>query len=310
MLRYTARRLATAMLLLFVLSLAAFVLLFAAGDPAVRMAGEAGTAADAARIRESLGLDRNIFVQYAEWLVRVVGGDLGNSLYFRQPVADLIAQRLSTTATLGVSAMALALILGIPLGVVAAWNEGRPVDRMILAFAAVGQAMPSFWLGLLLILWFGVGLRWFPVSGSETLLHFVLPSITLAFFALPPILRLTRSGMIDTLSQDYIRTSRAMGLSERRILFVYGLRNAIIPVVSISAAQFGAMLAGSIVVENVFALNGAGRLAWESIQRADLPTVQALVMLFALIYVVLTLCADLLNAWLDPRIRSSYGLQH
>jgi peptide/nickel transport system permease protein len=167
----------------------------------------------------------------------------------------------------------------------------------------VGQAMPAFWFALLLVIMFSVIWPILPTSGSETWQHFVMPTIVLGYFAAPAIMRLTRSGMIAALETDYIRTARAMGISPRKVLFKYALRNAVIPVVSVAAAQFGLMLAGSVVVESVFALNGAGRLAWESILRSDLPTVQALVLCFSLIYVVLTFAADVLNAWLDPRMR-------
>jgi peptide/nickel transport system permease protein len=199
--------------------------------------------------------------------------------------------------------MIFALGLSLPLGIAAARWQGSAVDHLVRAVAVIGQAMPTFWLALLLMILFSVTYPILPTSGSETWRHFVMPSATLGFFAAPALIRLTRSGMIGVLEADYIRTARAMGIRGRRVLFRYALRNAVIPVVSLSAAQFGYMLAGSVVIETVFAVHGAGLLASESIKRSDLPTIQALVLCFSMIYVVLTLAADLVNAWLDPRMR-------
>lgn len=307
MLTYTAQRAVSALLLMLLISVVAFFLIFASGDPAVKIAGEAGSAADAARIRQALGFDRPIYLQYLSWLSHVLQGDLGRSIYFNQPVSTIIADRVGATLTLSLSAMLLAVILALPLGIAAArWQDGV-VDKLVLVFAAVGQAMPSFWFALLLIITLSVNWQVLPTSGSETWVHFVMPAVALAYYALPTMLRLTRAGMIETLEADYIRTSRATGIPPRLILFKYALRNAVVPVVGVAAAQFGSMLAGSIVIESIFALNGVGRLAFESIQRSDLPTVQALVLCFSLVYIVLTFLADLLNAWIDPRMRSIYG---
>jgi peptide/nickel transport system permease protein len=303
MLRYILRRLGAALLLMMFVSFVAFVLVFAAGDPAVKLAGEAGTAADAARIREAYGFDRPVLMQFLAWLYAAAHGDLGHSLYFNQPVSAILLSRLGVTMTLGATSILLALIMAIPLGILAARFQNTIVDRLVLAFAVVGQAMPTFWLALLLVIFFSVTWQILPTSGSQTWQHFVMPTIVLGYFAAPAIMRLTRSGMIATLETDYIRTARAMGISSWRVLFKYALRNAAIPVVSVSAAQLGHMLAGSVVVESIFALNGAGQLAWESILRSDLPTIQALVLCFSLIYILLTFAADVLNAWLDPRMR-------
>lgn len=303
MLRYTVRRLASALLLAIFVSFVSYLLIFAAGDPAVKLAGEAGNAADAERMRVAFGLDRPIPVQYAHWAWAILQGDFGKSLYFNQPVSVLLVGRLGTTMMLGLAAITFALTLSLPLGIAAARWQGSLIDRVALIVAVIGQAMPTFWFALLLVILLSVTYPILPTSGSETWRHFVMPTIVLGYFATPGLMRLTRSGMIQVLEADYIRTSRAMGIPGRRIVFRYALRNAVIPVVSLAAAVFGYMLAGSVVVESVFAINGAGRLAWESILRSDLPTVQALVLCFSLIYVVLTLVADLVNAWLDPRMR-------
>lgn len=301
--RYALKRLSSALLLALFVSFLSYVLIYAAGDPAVALAGESGSAADAERMRAAYGLDRPIYAQYLHWVWSVLHGNFGRSLYFDQPVSTILAGRLGITMMLGVSAMIFALGLSLPLGIAAARWQGSAVDHLVRAIAVIGQAMPTFWLALLLMILFSVTYPILPTSGSETWRHFVMPGATLGFFAAPALIRLTRSGMIGVLEADYIRTARAMGIRGRRVLFRYALRNAVIPVVSLSAAQFGYMLAGSVVIETVFAVHGAGLLASESIKRSDLPTIQALVLCFSMIYVVLTLAADLVNAWLDPRMR-------
>jgi len=300
---YLARRAVSAVLLALLVSFGAFVLVFASGDPAVAVAGEGATAADAARVRATYHLDRPVAAQYLQWVARGLRGDLGQSYYFHQPVTNILAGRFGVTMTLGACAITLALLVGIPLGVVAACRPNSAVDRFALFAAVVGQAMPAFWLALLLIIVFSVRYPLLPSSGVDTWQGYVLPTVVLGYYAMPAIMRLTRSGMIAVFESDYIRTARAMGIATARIVFKYALRNAMLPVVAVAAAQFGFMLAGSVVIESVFAIPGAGLLAWESIKRSDLPTVQALVLCFSLIYVVLTFCADLVSAWLDPRVR-------
>jgi peptide/nickel transport system permease protein len=303
MLRFILRRSGSALILMVVVSFIAFMLIFAAGDPAVKLAGEAGTAADAARIRALYGFDQPIPVQFFHWISAALRGNFGHSFYFDQPVASILLDRLGITMLLGLTSFIFALALALPLGIAAARWQNTWIDRTALVIAVVGQAMPTFWFALLLVILFSVTFPILPTSGSETWKHFIMPSVVLGYFAAPAIMRLARSGMISALETDYIRTARAMGISPRNVVLKYALRNALIPVVSVSAAQLGYMLAGSVVVESVFAINGAGRLAWESILRSDLPTVQALVLCFSLIYVVLTFAADVLNAWLDPRMR-------
>lgn len=303
MLRFILRRSGSALILMVVVSFIAFMLIFAAGDPAVKLAGEAGTAADAARIRALYGFDQPIPVQFFHWISAALRGNFGHSFYFDQPVAAILLDRLGITMLLGLTSFIFALALALPLGIAAARWQNTWIDRTALVIAVVGQAMPTFWFALLLVILFSVTFPILPTSGSETWKHFIMPSVVLGYFAAPAIMRLARSGMISALETDYIRTARAMGISPRNVVLKYALRNALIPVVSVSAAQLGYMLAGSVVVESVFAINGAGRLAWESILRSDLPTVQALVLCFSLIYVVLTFAADVLNAWLDPRMR-------
>lgn len=297
------RRLVVAVLVALAVSMITFVLSHVAVDPALGVAGDSATPEDIEAIRVQYGFDRPLVVQYADYLGRLITFDLGTSYLSNRPVAELIGERLPATALLAVMAIGFALALAIPLGVVAALRPNSPIDRFALFLAVTGQAIPNFWAGLLLILLFGVQLRWLPISGSDTLAHFVMPMIALGSFATPALMRLTRAGMIEVLNADYIRTARAMGLPRLSILFRWGLRNALLPVISLTAVQFGFMLGGSIVIESVFAIQGIGYLAWQSMSRADMPVIQAIVLLVSLAYIVLTLLADLLNAAMDPRIR-------
>jgi len=303
MLYYTLKRLLLAIVVAITVSFVTFMLLRLSGDPAMALAGENATPKEIELIRQQYGLDRPIIIQYVNWARRALGGDFGVSPYFNQPVEKIIGGRLGITMTLGGCALAFAICLSIPMGVLAAIRPNTWIDRVALTISVLGQAMPSFFFGLILIIIFGVMLRWLPISGSSTWRHFILPAIALGYYATPAIMRLTRSGMLEVLASDYIRTARAKGLKAGVVLFKHALRNAIIPVVSLLAVQFGFMLGGSLVIETIFAINGVGFLGYESISRADLPMVQAIVLLVSMFYVVLTFFSDLLNAFLDPRIR-------
>jgi len=303
MLPYVLKRLAVAILVAITVSLITFSMIYLSGDPAVALAGETATEADIENIRRYYGYDRPIMVQYLDWLYRAVQGDFGQSHYLKKPVAEVIFERLPTTMLLGFCALVFALTLSIPLGVLAAIRPNSMIDRVALTIAVVGQAMPSFWFALIMMLWLGIYWRLLPITGTDSWANFVMPSIALGYYITPAVMRLTRAGMLEVLSTDYIRTARAKGLRPMTVLFKHALRNAIIPVVSLAAVQFGFMLGGSIVIETIFAINGLGFLAWESIQRADLPMMQAIVLVLSIFYIVLTFLADMLNAWLDPRIR-------
>lgn len=303
MLAYTLKRFSLAVLVALTVSFVTFMLLRFSGDPAAALAGVNATPRQIEFVRVKYGMDRPVVIQYAAWAKMALQGDFGESNYFNQPVEAIIGGRLSVTMTLGGCALAFAVLLGIPMGVLAAVRPNTWVDRVALTISVIGQAMPSFFFGLILIIVFGVMLRWLPISGSDSWRHFVLPSIALGYYATPAIMRLTRSGMLEVLASDYIRTAKAKGLRSGSVLFKHALRNAIIPVVSLLAVQFGFMLGGSLVIETIFAINGVGFLGYESIARADLPMVQAIVLLVSMFYVVLTFLADLLNAFLDPRIR-------
>lgn len=300
---FLIRRVILALLVAVTVSILTFALLRLSGDPAVAMAGSNARVEDIEAIRSAFGLDRPIAEQYFSWLVAAVQGDLGESYYFREPVARLIVSRLPVTLVIGFWAIVLAIALAIPLGVLAATRPNTFLDRLISAFAVGGYAIPNFWLSLLLIYLFSVKLRVLPASGVGTWQHLVMPVLVLASSALPPILRLTRAGMIEVLEADFIRTARAKGIKARRILFRHALKNALPPVISLGAIQFGYMLAGAVVIETVFAVQGIGYLSYQSIVRGDIPTMQSCILLFSLFFVFSTLLADLINAWLDPRVR-------
>ncbi len=303
MLIYALKRLGVAILVAITVSVVTFSLIHLSGDPAMALAGESATEEDIENIRRVYGYDRPVIVQYGAWLGGVLTGDLGYSHYLGQDVASVIFKRLPTTMTLGAFALSFALLLSIPLGVLAAMRPNTMIDRIALSIAVVGQALPSFWFALILIFWFGIVWRLLPITGTDSWLNFVMPSVALGYYVTPGVMRLTRAGMLEVLSSDYIRTARAKGLRPMTVMFKHALRNAIIPVVSLSAVQFGFMLGGSIVIETIFAINGIGFLAWESIQRGDLAMMQAIVLVLACFYISLTFLADMLNAFLDPRIR-------
>lgn len=325
MVNFLVRRLIIALLVAFTVSVIGFSLLRLSGDLASVLAGENATTEDIARIATAYGLDRPFIVQYWDWITSALTGDLGKSLFTHEPVSELILSRIGVTATLAFSSLLLGLAIAVPLGVLAAVKQNTWMDRGALFFSVSGQATPNFWLALMLIyvfgVWwrsavvlgvklseisiFGLQLSGLPISGSGTWLHFVMPVITLGTSIMPSIMRLTRTGMLDVLSSDYIRTARAKGLAGRSVLFKHALRNAILPVVSLAAVQLGFLLGGSVIVESIFALNGVGYLAFQSITRIDFPVVQSILVALACSYILLTLISDLINAKLDPRVRLS-----
>ncbi|MBV8406691.1 MAG: ABC transporter permease [Alphaproteobacteria bacterium] len=305
MLQFFVRRLIVALLVAATVMTLAFVLTRLSGDLAISIAGPNATQADVDAVRRAYGLDRPLLVQFFDWVGRALTGDLGQSYFFKTPVSALIAERMPVTLTLGLTGLVIALAVSLPLGILAAVRENTAIDRLVQVVALLGQAMPSFWLGLLLMIVFGLQLGWLPISGTGSWDNYVMPGVVLAFSAIPALTRLTRAGMIQSMASDYIRTARAKGLSRASILLKHALRNAAIPVVAITAVQLGFMLGGSIVIEQVFALHGVGFLAWESIGKNDFPVVQAVVLVLAVIYVALTMLADLMNAVLDPRLRAS-----
>ena len=301
--RFFVQRLGVAVLVAITVSVIGFALLRVSGDLAADLAGEDATPAEIAEVAALYGLDRPLHEQYLTWATNALGGDLGQSLFTNEPVMDLILERVGVTILLSLYSLFLALAIAIPLGVLAAIRANTSIDRAALGVAVFGQAIPNFWFGLILIYLFGVVLRWLPISGSSSFAHFILPTVALGTAVMPALMRLTRTGMLEVLEADFIRTARAKGLSPVAIFFKHALRNAILPVVSLSAVSLGFLLGGSVIVETVFALNGIGLLAYESILRSDFPVVQSILVFVSLAYIVLTLASDLINARLDPRIR-------
>ncbi|WP_375691768.1 ABC transporter permease [Pseudooceanicola sp. LIPI14-2-Ac024] len=303
MLNYALKRLGLTFLVLVSVSVITFALVRLAGDPAVALAGAEASSEEIEAVRVAYGFDQPLPAQYFGWLGDVMRGDLGFSNILQRPVMEVVLERLPVTARLAGLALIFALLLAVPLGVLAATRRNTLIDRIALSIAVVGQALPNFFFALLLILIFGVTLRWLPISGDATFANYVMPAIALGYFSTPAIMRLTRAGMIEVLDSDYIRTARAMGLPRRRVILRHAMRNAMIPVVSLTAVQLGFMLSGSIIVESVFSMNGIGRLGWQSIQRTDLEVMQALVLIISVIYLALNYFADILNGLLDPRLR-------
>ncbi|NDY82761.1 ABC transporter permease [Orrella sp. NBD-18] len=303
MLGYISRRLGLAVLVALTVSILAYMMLHLTGDPALALAGEGASQADIDLIRQTYGLDRPLVVQYGDWLWQLLRGDLGTSVYFKTAVGPLIMSKLETTMLLAVCSLIVALVISIPLGVLAAIYKNSWIDRVCLAIAVFGQALPNFFFALILIMLFSITWRMLPVSGSGTWQHLVMPSIALGYYAAPAFMRLIRAGMIEVLGADYIRTARAKGLPPGVVIFKHALRNAIVPVVALAAVQLGFLLGGSVVIETIFALDGLGYLAYQSITFKDYPVTQIIVLLLSVIYILLTLASDIANAWLDPRIR-------
>ena len=303
MLKYIALRAVLALMVAFTVSLAAFLLLNVATDPAQAIAGEDAEPEVVETIRARYGLDRPLPVRYADWLSGVLSGDFGESYYWHKPVAELVADRADETVTLALSALMVTIAIAIPLGALAALNPNSWIDRMALGVAVSAQAVPNFWLGLIMIILFAVMVPIFPVSGDDTWRHYVLPAFVLGASSVPAVMRLTRTGLIEVMSADYIRTARAKGFRGWPLLRRHALRNALLPVISVLAVQLGQKFGGSVITESIFAINGLGRLALESILGADIPTVQMLIFIFAIVFVAMNLLADILNAALDPRIR-------
>lgn len=303
MLGFILKRLGLALMVALAVSAIAFFLLRLSGDVAVAIAGEGAQQADIDVIRKTYGLDRPLLVQYLDWLWKTLRGDFGTSIYFKTNVSELVLAKMPVTLILGLTSLAFALLISIPLGVLAAIYANSWIDRVALAVAVFGQAMPNFFFALILVMLFSITLRWLPVSGSATWQHYIMPTVALGYYAAPAFMRLIRAGMIEVLSADYIRTARAKGLPSGKIIFKHALRNAVVPVVALAAVQLGFLLGGSVVIETIFALDGLGYLAYQSITYKDFPVMQVVVLLLSVVYVLLTLAADIANAWLDPRIR-------
>ena len=312
--RYLARRLLLLVPVLAGVSIIVFMVLhLSPGDPVEIMLGTQATQEDRARLRADLGLDEPLHVQYVRWLGHVVQGDLGRSLFMRRPVLGEVLGRLQATLILTGTALLLSTTLGIALGVASATRPNSLLDRVSAMTSLFGASMPSFWLGIVLMVIFALRLGWLPASGMyapygggdlrDLLAHLALPAVTLAAASVTIIARLTRATMLETLGQDYIRTARAKGVIERGVVLRHGLKNAMIPIITVVGVQAGYLLGGAVLTETVFAWPGVGTLMVQGILARDFPLVQGCVLVVALSFVLVNLAVDLLYAWFDPRIR-------
>ncbi|MFI5375704.1 MAG: ABC transporter permease [Candidatus Rokuibacteriota bacterium] len=298
------RRLGHAAVVAVGVSLVVFGLVHLSGDPVLLMVSSDAPPDVVATTRHALGFDRSLHRQFTDYVTRAARGDLGVSLRSSLPVATLIRERLPATVELTVAALLIAVAVAIPAGIVSAVKRGSALDRLAMVGAVAGQAIPIFWLALLLIAFFGVYLRWLPVFGRGSLAHLVLPAVSLSTVILGRLARLVRSSMLEVLGQDYVRTARAKGVGEVRVLAGHALKNAAIPIVTLLGLQFAQLLGGAVVTETIFAWPGIGRLVVEAIFNRDFPVVQGVVLVVSLIFVAVNLLVDLAYVALDPRIRT------
>ncbi|OPF91516.1 ABC transporter permease [Rhodopseudomonas palustris] len=312
MLGYLIRRLLAAIPVMGVVALFVFLLLrLTPGDPAAIIAGDSATPEQLMRIRTSLGLNEPLYVQFFTWIGRLLHGDLGVSLISQVPVLQMIGQRIEPTITVALSTIVLSVIVAVPLGVVAAWKHGTWVDRFVMGLSVIGFSVPVFVIGYVLIQIFAIELRWLPVQGFRPMARgfgpfaerLVLPTLTLSFIYIALIARMTRAAMLDVLGEDYVRTARAKGINESRVLLRHALRNAAVPVITVIGTGFALLISGVVVTESVFNLPGIGRLTVDAVLARDYPVIQGMILLTSGIYVAVNLLIDLAYTLLDPRIR-------
>ncbi len=304
MLSFLAARLGAALVVLLGVTCLVFGLIhLIPGDPVEIMLGESARAADREALRHALGLDRPLWSQLIAYLGGLVQGDLGQSLHYRQPITDILLQRLPATVELALASLAVALALALPLGTLAAMRKGSLWDHLAMGFSLAGVSIPNFWMGPLLILVFSLWLGWFPVSGREGPASLVLPALTLGTALAAILARMLRSALLEVLGEDYIRTARAKGLAEVQVVRRHALRNAALPVITVLGLQLGTLLGGAVITETIFSWPGVGLLTLEAIQQRDYPLVQACVLLISFAYVAVNTATDLVYAWVDPRIR-------
>jgi len=301
--KFIVKRLGLALISLFLLSLTIFLLIRISGDPAVLLAEPGASQADLDAIRMQFGLDRPLWIQYVSFVTHLVRGDFGQSFYYRTDVFELYLSRLPASLMLAAAAMTFSLIVGIPTGIIAAVRVNKWQDSIGKIFALLGLSMPSFWVGLIMILFFSVYLGWLPSSGSGTALHLVMPAIALGWVFAATHMRLTRSSMLEVLGSEYVKLARLKGLPEALVIAKHALKNALIPVLTLAGINLVIMVNVAVVVETVFAWPGVGRLLYEGIAFRDFPVVQATVLLGGVMIVVVNLLVDILYAVIDPRIR-------
>lgn len=302
MTRFILNRLYHSIFTLALVTIAVFLLGHLAGDPIALMVPPEARPEDREVLRHALGLDRPLLVQYALFMANALHGDFGDSLWHKQPAMTVILAQLPATVQLAAVAMGLAVAAAIPLGILAATHRNSVLDRLSMALAVLGQSIPNFWLGIMLIFLFSVALHWLPSSGRGSWNHVILPAITLAAFPMARLARLTRSGMLDVLAQDYIEVARAKGLRERTVIIVHALRNAAISLVTVLGLQFGVLVGGAVIIETIFAWPGIGLLVTQAIHVRDFPIVRAAVLLVAAALILINLVVDLLYGIIDPRI--------
>ena len=320
---YIMRRLLLTVVVILGVTFLTFISIHLAGDPTLLYVSERASSEEIEAARAALGFDRPLPEQYLSFIFNLMKGDLGNSLQMRVPALDVVFERLPATLELTIGAFVLSTVVAFPIGVIAATRRGSMTDGTFMLAAMFGQSMPSFWLGLMFILFFGVTLRWLPISGHvpflkpllegntelamqnlpEAIRHLIMPVITVSVFSIARNSRLIRSALLEVLNQDYVMTARAKGLTERTVMVRHAIRNALIPIVTVLALQFGFLLSGVIVTETVFSWPGVGRLVFNAISNRDIPLVQASVVLLAILFVGINLLVDLLYGVLDPRIR-------
>jgi peptide/nickel transport system permease protein len=313
MISYILKRVLMTLPVMVVVALFVFLLLrLSPGDPAAVIAGDYATAEDVAKIREKLGLSEPIVVQFWNWSLSLMQGDLGTSIFSNKPVTTLIAQRIEPTLLLALTTILFSIIVAVPLGTIAAFRSGRWIDRLVMLFSVGGFSIPVFVLGYMLIYTFSLKLRWLPVQGYKSpfveglgpfLYHITLPTVTLSVIFIALIARMTRASVIEVLEEDYIRTARAKGQSEMKVLMRHALRNAAVPIVTVIGIGIALLIGGVVVTESVYNIPGLGRLVLDAVLARDYPIIQGLILFFSFVYILLNLMIDLTYTFLDPRIR-------
>jgi peptide/nickel transport system permease protein len=302
---FFSRLISTLVVVFGVITLVFLLIHLVPGDPVEAMLGESATPTDLEALRHSLGLDQPLFTQWWQYISNLAHGNLGQSLYTREPISDMLLERFPATLELAFFGLLVAVLLALPLGSIAALRKDTVYDHGAMVFSLLGVSIPNFWLGPMLILLFSLTLGWLPVSGRENWLSLILPAITLGTALSAILARMVRSTLLEVLNEDYIRTARAKGLGESGVVLNHALRNASLPIITVLGLQLGTLLGGAVITEIIFAWPGIGQLTIESIQRRDYPVVQACILLISLSYVLVNTLTDILYAWLDPRVRYS-----
>lgn len=303
MIKFLVKRLLEFIPVLFIISFIVFALVYIAGDPVALMLPEDASTEDIENLRIALGLDQPFIVQYGKYFIGLVTGDFGESFRYNTAALPLVLERLPATLELAVAALTIAIVVSIPLGIWSATRKNTPIDLLATGAAVIGKAMPNFWLGIMLILFFSVILGWFPVSGRGTFIHLVLPAVTLATGIAAEMTRLIRSNMVEILSQDYIRTAKSKGLKKFFIVYKHAFRNSLIPVITITALQTSTLVGGALITETVFSWPGLGQLLIQAVNTRDMAIVQASVFVISILVIVMNLLADIAYRLLDPRIK-------